>query len=484
MTVKPVSRSALLLVALASTPLPAFAQSSEATPEAQPDTSSDATTSDVPPPPSGESSSAEPSAEGSSDASAEAAPEEEAPADWGSLDDFGGVSTEQIFDTHIYGYIDSYFGLQADAPTGNQLASGANEFGGGGYEWDVLNLHAMVQGTVLQRFRYFVNLAARGSGSPTNDEPISVRNAWVEAPIFGSFLQVRAGKTYRRFGLYNEILDAVPTFIGIEPPELFDVDHLMLTRTTNFMLHGAFPIGDSNLQYALTTGTDEAINGAVPIGWDLRLDVGTWLRVGTSGYFTGGDAGPSRGVGDGSPRGGVENWMARDQYWVAGGYAQLLLEDLTLQAEYWHAGHDATRDVDATLSLADSVSAAQASRFYVNGDPTQGVNQVARYSVDTFYVRAGYRIRFDEEASLTPYLQLDWYSNPETIARRSLGGDNEAGLSSDGVFWKLTAGGVIRPVPQVALKIDGSTHIQSVNGRTEAYPELRVSFSYLWELQP
>jgi hypothetical protein len=102
----------------------------------------------------------------------------------------------------------------------------------------VLNLNVMVQGTVLERYRYFLNLAAPKAGEIGDDVLIGVRNAWVEAPLVGDALQVRLGKTYRRFGLYNEILDATPTFIGIEPPELFDADHLMLTRTTNLMLSG------------------------------------------------------------------------------------------------------------------------------------------------------------------------------------------------------------------------------------------------------
>jgi hypothetical protein len=30
----------------------------------------------------------------------------------------------------------------------------------------------------------------------------------------------------------------IPNVIGIEPPEILDSDHLMVTRTTNFMVHG------------------------------------------------------------------------------------------------------------------------------------------------------------------------------------------------------------------------------------------------------
>ena len=63
------------------------------------------------------------------------------------------------------------------------------------------------------------------------------------------------------------------------------------------------------------------------------------------------------------------------------------------------------------------------------------------------------------------------------------GGDNEAGLSDDGQFVKVTGGMVYRPDPAVALKVDGSTHIQQFNGETIQYPELRASLSYFWQLE-
>ncbi|MDD9940239.1 MAG: hypothetical protein OXU20_04155, partial [Myxococcales bacterium] len=70
-----------------------------------------------------------------------------------------------------------------------------------------------------------------------------------------------------------------------------------------------------------------------------------------------------------------------------------------------------------------------------------------------------------------------------TIAKKDLGGDGEAGISDDGKFQKYTLGTVFRPVPQVALKLDGSAHVQDFNGKSEFYPEIRISFSYLWGLQ-
>lgn len=410
------------------------------------------------------------------------APADEQTASWADFAE--AAQDEKIFNTRIYGYIDSYFEQVANTPAGVGT-NGETLFEPNPYEFDVLNLNLMVQGTIYGTYRYFLNLAGPGAGGVTGDEPLAIRNAWVEAPLIGSKLQLRAGKTYRRFGLYNEILDAVPTFIGIEAPELFDKDHLMLTRTTNLMLHGRAAITEeAHLSYSLTTGNDERTRKAVPIGGDLQLGLFGVLRLGASFYWTGGDAEPSRDVGDGSPRGGVVNWMARDEYYVLGGYGALDWQGLIVQAAFWRAQHDATRDPDKTRQLANAnLNSRQLQRFFAGGDPMGAVNEDASYAVQTFYLRAGYELPFFETIQLIPYAQVDYFENPETIAEKDFGGDNEAGLSDDGRFWKLTVGAVFRPVPQVALKVDGSAHVQKFNNETVFYPEIRTSLSYLWELE-
>jgi hypothetical protein len=112
------------------------------------------------------------------------------------------------------------------------------------------------------------------------------------------------------------------------------------------------------------------------------------------------------------------------------------------------------------------------------------VRERVRYAVDTFYFRAGYEFDVGDLGTLTPYAQLDYYLSPEVIENKDLGGDNEAGDSDNGEFWKATLGVVLRPVPAVALKVDGSIHVfPEVNNQLYVYPEVRVSFSYLWELE-
>ena len=390
---------------------------------------------------------------------------------------------QKTFDTHVYGFIDSYAEKVAQTPYRNDAGETAWE--SNPYEFDVLNFNVMVQGSVHGKYRYFFNLAAPGAGGASSDQALGVRNAWVEAPLAGSLLSVRAGKMYRRFGLYNEVLDAVPTFIGIEPPELFDKDHLMLTRTTNLMLMGSVPVGDVVLNYSVSTGNDERSPGSIPVGVDVFVDVMGSIKVGSSFYTTGGSAGPSHAVGDGSPRGGVANWMAEDNYKVFGGYAQVNAGGFIGQAEFWQADHDATRDEASVAMLADAdLNDRQLDRFFTGGDPTKGPAALnVQYSVRTAYVRAGYQVPIGKNASITPYGQADYYSNPETISQKDFGGDSEAGISDDGAFFKYTLGAVIRPVPQVALKLDGSAHQMQFNGETVFFPEARVSLSYMWQLK-
>jgi len=384
----------------------------------------------------------------------------------------------------LYGFIEGYFEKVSQTPAG-VADDGSTVFEQNPHEFDVANLNVMVQGTIGREFRYFVNLAAPGSGSPSSDEAIVLRNAWVEMPIVADALVLRLGKTYRRFGIYNEILDASPTFIGIEAPELFDGDHLLLTRTTNLMLHGRWLSGDHTLGYALMTGNDERVDDAIPLGADVYYDWADSVRLGSSFYTTGGPAGPSRAVGEGSPRGGVINWMAEDDYLVFGGYLSVHLDSLIFEGAYWHALHRATRDPDAVFGLLGAdLNARQLSRFGLDGaDPSPGDVPVdADYTVQTFYARLGYAVESDV-GEWTPYAQFDFYRNPETIQAKSFGGDAEAGLSDDGQFVKITAGIVYRPLAEIALKVDGSTHVQTFNGESIQYPEIRAALSYFWQME-
>ena len=386
-----------------------------------------------------------------------------------------GLASE--VDTNIYGYINAYWEKADPSPAPFDGVAVTREKNPG--EYDVPNINVIVQSTFDTRFKGYLNLTAPGA------EALETANAWVEWQLYKNFLSLRWGKLYRPFGLYNEILDAVPTYIGIEPPELFDKDHLLLTRTTNVMLHGSVDVTDtSSIHYSMTTGNDEKRSDQVPMGFDVHYRLGTELKVGTSYYTTNGDAVSTvdyqNGGGHGSPRGGVLPWMEKDDYSVFGLYAEYTDVNWTVQVEYYKAKHDALRDAaDVTDLCANAtLNASQTARFNCGGV----IDTNGDYDVETYYLRLGYNFDLGERGVLTPYLQYDVYENLENIAEKDFGGDNEAGLDDNGQMIKWTFGGVYRPVPSVALKVDWSNHLQDVGGSAENYGEVRTSLSYYWRL--
>jgi hypothetical protein len=338
----------------------------------------------------------------------------------------------------------------------------------------------MMQYSNSERFRTFINLGAKDA------ENVEVRNIWGEYK-HNPYLNLRLGKIYRRFGLYNEILDAVPTYMGIEPPELFDADHLILSRTTLAMVHGRMDVGEGSLSYAWMTDNGEGgpSDDAVPMGFDIRYELGFGDYIfGASGYVSNGDTTSDVDLGSGSPRSGVLPWMAADDFSIIGAYIEAHVGPWQLQAEYWHSTHDATRDPDAIVAVIQNadVNAAQLARFLTNpsGPVAAGnVNTNGDYDVSTWYLRGGYSIE-TPRGEFVPYAQWDYYDNPETINNKDWGGDAEAGLADDGKFSKGTLGIIYRPIQDVAFKFDASTHFQKFNGKDESYSEVRLDVSYIF----
>jgi hypothetical protein len=345
-------------------------------------------------------------------------------------------------------------------------------------EFSQPSFNLMLQQEVGPKFKAYVNL------SGADAEQVDVRNMWGEVTL-SRLVSVRFGKTYRKFGLYNEILDAVPTYYGIEPPEMFDGDHLLLSRTTTLMVHGSADIGPGTFSYSVSNdnGEGDIFGNALPVGIDANYVFGYGsYKIGFSGYSSNGPANAGSAVGDGSPAAGVLPWMAEDDFSVFATYAQAEVGAMTLQFEYAQADHNGIRDVAGVMTVVNSASLNDAQRARFLFDPSGAVTEAnvrtsADFSVKTWYVRAGYSIETDR-GEFAPYLQWDWYSNPETIAKKTFGGDNEAGVADNGVFNKATLGVVYRPTPAVAVKLDGSTHLYRFHGSDVAYPEIRLDVSY------
>jgi hypothetical protein len=224
--------------------------------------------------------------------------------------------------------------------------------------------------------------------------------------------------------------------------------------------------------------------------WDLNYTFRDIVTIGHSGFFANEKNG-SNLLGDlqggdepGSPSSGVLPWMASDQYVVVGGYCKVYVKGITFEGAYWHAVHDAVRDPDAVMAVYEnaSLNAAQLDNFFNSATPSlDAVVTKADFSVQTFYIRLGYTIQMPREMQLTPYFFWDYYSNPETIAQKRWGGDNEAGVADDGVFNKPTWGISFKPKPFIALKIDGSSHLQDINGEATRNSELRMDLSFFFK---
>jgi hypothetical protein len=297
---------------------------------------------------------------------------------------------------------------------------------------------------------------------------------------------------YRKFGLYNERLDQIPTFIGIEAPEMLDSDHLFLTRTTSLMIHGKFQNAKRIISYGLMTENAEGgpRQNVVPLGWDARYkSMLNSFIIGASGYsssVTNERTVSTVQLGEGPPQGGILPWMAGDRFTIAGVFFEKQFGNILLQSEYYNASHKAVRDADAVLQIIQNadINSSQRARFL--GDNSSKANEIltaedvqtnTQYNVHTWYVRLGYNIK-SNIGQFVPYLFLDWMSHPEAIQSKKFGGDDEAGLADDGKFWKPSLGVAYRPIPNVAIKLDGSYHVQQFNGKQVSYPELRLDFSF------
>ena len=382
----------------------------------------------------------------------------------------------------LYGFIRTNVEQVFDIPFIGE--NGRTEKGNDPLEWSNPNFNLYGISKINDRFDIGFNIFAE-------DSDFELKNAWGNIR-YNESLQFKIGKQYRRFGLFNEKLDETPTFIGIEPPELLDGDHLLLPRTTRFMIHGIKEFEGATLLYSVDT--DNAESGperdVFPIGWDVRYKTST-LVVGLSGFsstLAEGDTTSTTGVGGGSPKGGVLPWMSGDDYFVIGGFFEKSVNQWLVQGAYWVADHDATRDPSSVLTVIANanINSDQCQNFVGQSDCSgifseSDIITKADYKVKTAYLRIGYTFQ-STYGPITPYFHYDWMNHPETIQSKTYGGDNESGFSDDGDFVKYSIGVVYNPLPEVAIKLDSSAHVQDFNGSSEIYPEIRLDVSYAFKM--
>ena len=380
----------------------------------------------------------------------------------------------------IFGYFSVNIEDVMKAPSGID-AGGKTTYENSAVEFAYPHFDLMLLSMPTDRLKIFVDIGYM------DKEELELVNYFGEYSFSDAF-KLSIGKRLRVFGLFNENLQAVPTYLGIEPPELFDKDHLMLERNTTIMLGGNFFLGKGSLRYTLSTSQGESANKHRPLGWDIRWEYEDKLIIGHSGYYSS-QKSSTRDVGEGSPRGGIAPWMDHDTFFVYGAFAQLELSKFTLKAAVWKASHDAVRDPAKVEILAEEagLNATQMKRFglgaYSPGDdvPQSAVITDVKYDVTTFYIRVGYTIDLSKKlGTITPYFFWDFYKNPESIENKTYGGDGEAGQADDGQFHKPTIGFVYRPNLHWAIKVDASSHIFKFNGENVHYQEIRFDVSYFF----
>ncbi|MBN2408045.1 MAG: hypothetical protein JXJ19_10160 [Elusimicrobia bacterium] len=352
------------------------------------------------------------------------------------------------------------------------------------HEWSTPHFNLFLKTPLAKNVETFVNIG---------DEDVVLKNMWGNIELAKEF-QLRLGKMYRKFDLFNEKLDEVPTYLGIEPPELFDNDHLLLPRYTMFMVHGEKGIGGkSTLFYSMSTDNGEGgpLENVVPLGMDARVNLNDQIVTGFSSYFSSigsGEIVSPKGVGEGSPDGGIMPWMKNDRYQVYGGFVETQLHDFVIKTAFWYADHSAHRDPASVLAVVNGTDLHEKQRknflgssaSKANADLTEAdVVVKTNYRVETGYVRLGYYFHTDA-GIIAPFAFLDWMKHPEAIASKTWGGDNECGVADNGIFYKPTIGVMYKPIEKLAIKLDASQHMQKFNGKDETYPETRLDVSYLF----
>ncbi len=414
-------------------------------------------------------------------------------------------------DLKVYGYFSNRVEKIFDVPT---YEDGEIEGESEDFEWQSPYFNIMFQYSLSNKIRTFINL---NGGDGLNLKSLEVRNAWGEYS-FGSKLKVRVGKSYKKFGLYNEILDAVPTYYAIEPPQFLNNDHpigQLYPRTTPLLLHGVLDAGVGTLSYGLSVdkGLSEAYQDAFPFSADLNYSFENPLgstKIGFAAYTTAGTVsaeeegeeheGDEEGEDEegeeheGVEFGGEEDeegfeigsgimpWMKSDNFNVLGGYLEHRIGDLTLQAGYWKSNHEAERDIEKLEGLLEGVQNEQHLNRFLE-EPEEGIEddniiEDVDYSIETWYVRAGYSF-YTEIGEVGPYVQWDYYKNPELVALRRLDEEHN-GMPDNGEFQLATIGLLYRPEPNVAIKLDVSSHIYDFFGESKSYPEFRLDFSFVF----
>jgi len=401
-----------------------------------------------------------------------------------SIEDYVNLpNDEQVRKLSFYGFLDAgtekYYGID-----GTEVANYKDE----NWEFKQPRFHLYGVSHLSKTFTVFFNL-----GHTVSTKNLELTNAWGNIKIKEG-LQLRLGKMYRRFDLFNERLDQTAAIIGIDPPEMYDPTQYILPIYSLAMLHGNLPIKKSVFSYALmlNNGESGAEKNVLPLGWDFRLKNDKFL-VGTSGYLSNIGTNfslPSVGFGKDTPEGAIRPWIQSEKYWVTGFYGEALLGNFSIKSGYYFSYHQAFRNPDKVLEVIQNVRLEKdhLKRFVGTANYQKPLAELSskdiivatNYWVQTFYVRLAYNI-YTPQGQFIPFLFADYIENSETIPDKNYGGSSKMGLADDGAFFRPTVGLMYKPIDNVAFKSELSFYNAEILDKKLSYPELRFQVAYMFK---
>jgi hypothetical protein len=83
---------------------------------------------------------------------------------------------------------------------------------------------------------------------------------------------------------------------------------------------------------------------------------------------------------------------------------------------------------------------------------------------------------------LTPYVNVDYIHDVESVSDPAFGGDGAAGESTRGIAMHYRLGLVAKPVQQIAFKVEATHAMYGFGTGFGSDEELWISASYQWEL--
>ena len=178
----------------------------------------------------------------------------------------------------------------------------------------------------------------------------------------------------------------------------------------------------------------------------------------------------------------------KDKFNVYGSYMRLAHLGFNLDLEYWSSSHKAERDIEQiqALEAATYLNPTQLQRFGLDGitgdsSASDSIPLQTNYTVSSYLMRLAYTWE-TEFGFVTPYINYDYYKNPETIAAKEFGGDEKAGRSQDGKFEKFSFGMIFKPIPAIAIKAEYDSNRVKFNNQSVLYSSYIMSAAYFWEL--